>query len=161
MPELGLAGQNAIEPGDVIHAVNGTAVDAVDSLRSTLESVPDGAPIVLQIERAGMLSYVIPGAMPAAEQRLKKTSTTCAQRVMPSRIVDNCGAANPGSSRIQAALSSPLLIALLVLIPAVVQLERPVLLRVHANPFAFAVLVHIGDERIGRIVLLAAAHREV
>ena len=53
------------------------------------------------------------------------------------------------------------LIRFLVLIPAVVHLERPVHLGVHANPFAFAVLVHIGDKRIGRIVLLAAAHREV
>src|ERR1035438_4289881 len=53
------------------------------------------------------------------------------------------------------------LIRLLVLIPAVVHLERPVLLGIHANPFTIAVLVHVGDERIGRIVLLAAAHREV
>jgi hypothetical protein len=57
----------------VVHAVNGTAVDAVESLRSTLEGIPDGAPIVLQVERAGMLQYVVPGAMPAADQRLKKT----------------------------------------------------------------------------------------
>jgi hypothetical protein len=49
----GLAGENAIEPGDVVHAVNGTAVDAVEALRSVLEAVPGGAPIVLQIERAG------------------------------------------------------------------------------------------------------------
>jgi serine protease Do len=72
----GLAGQNAIVPGDVVHAVNGTSVDAVESLRSTLEAVPDGAPIVLQVERAGMLSYLTPGAMPGADQRLRKTSYT-------------------------------------------------------------------------------------
>ena len=70
---VGLRGQNAVEPGDVVHAVNGTAVDAVESLRSTLDAVPDGAPIVLQVERSGMLQYVVPGAMPAADQRLKKT----------------------------------------------------------------------------------------
>ena len=70
----GLAAHDAIEPGDIVHAVNGTPVDGVDSLRSALETVPDGTPIVLQIERAGMLSYVTPGAMPGAEQRLKKTS---------------------------------------------------------------------------------------
>src|ERR1035438_10044937 len=52
-------------------------------------------------------------------------------------------------------------VCLLVLVPAVVQLERPVLLRVHPDPPAFAVLVHIGDERVARIVLLAAAHRIV
>ena len=73
---VGLAAENAIEPGDVVHAVNGTPVDAVESLRSVLEGVPDGAPIVLQIERAGMLSFVTPGAMPGAEQRLKKTSSS-------------------------------------------------------------------------------------
>jgi serine protease Do len=72
---VGLDGQNVIEPGDVVHAVNGTAVDGVESLRSTLEAVPDGGPIVLQIERAGMLSYVAPGAMPGADQRLKRTSS--------------------------------------------------------------------------------------
>jgi S1-C subfamily serine protease len=73
---VGLAGQNAIEPADVVRAVNGTQVDTVDALRTTLENVPDGAPIVLQIERAGMLSYISPGATPGAEQRLKKTSST-------------------------------------------------------------------------------------
>jgi serine protease Do len=70
---VGLRGQNSVEPGDVVHAVNGTAVDTVESLRGTLESIPDGAPIVLQVERSGMLQYVVPGAMPAADQRLKKT----------------------------------------------------------------------------------------
>jgi membrane-associated protease RseP (regulator of RpoE activity) len=72
---LGLTGQSMIEPGDVVHTVNGTAVDTVEALRSALEAVPDGAPIVLQIERAGMLSFVIPGAMSSGEQRLKKTSS--------------------------------------------------------------------------------------
>jgi serine protease Do len=73
---LGLAGQNAMEPADVIHAVNGTPVDGVESLRRTLESISDGAPLVLQVERSGVLSYVIPGAMSPTEQRLKKTSTS-------------------------------------------------------------------------------------
>ena len=72
---VALAGQNAIEPGDVIHAMNGVAVDAVEALRNRLETVPDGAPIVLGIERAGMLSYVTPGAVPGSEQRLKNTSS--------------------------------------------------------------------------------------
>ena len=71
----GLAGQDAVEPGDVVHAVNGTSVDTVEALRGTLEAVPDGAPLVLQIERAGMLSYLTPGAMSAGERRLKKTSS--------------------------------------------------------------------------------------
>jgi hypothetical protein len=65
-----------MEPADVIHAVNGTPVDGVESLRRTLESIPDGATMVLQVERGGVLSYVIPGALSPAEQRLKKTSTS-------------------------------------------------------------------------------------
>jgi serine protease Do len=66
---LGLTGQNTIEPGDVVHAVNGSAVDTVESLRSALETVPDGAPVVLQIERAGMLVYLTPGTIVGSEQR--------------------------------------------------------------------------------------------
>ena len=80
---IGLTGQNAIEPADVVRAVNGTAVDTVEALRTTLENVPDGAPIVLQIERAGMLSYIISGATPGVEQRLKKTSSTTPVGVKP------------------------------------------------------------------------------
>ena len=59
-----------------MRAVNGTSVDTVEALRTTLEKVPEGDPIVLQIERAGMLSYIISGATPGTEQRLKKTSST-------------------------------------------------------------------------------------
>jgi len=69
----GLAEQNALEAADVIHAVNGRPVDSVESLRSTLEAIPEGAPLVLQIERGGLLSYIVPGAMSGDEQRLKKT----------------------------------------------------------------------------------------
>ena len=47
----GLTGQNAIEPADVVRAVNGTQVDTVE-LADHTGKVPEGAPIVLQIERA-------------------------------------------------------------------------------------------------------------
>jgi serine protease Do len=80
----GLPGQNALEVADVIHAVNGEPVDSVESLRNSLEAIPDGDPLVLQVERDGLLSYVIPGAMPGSEQRLKKTSSrTPARGVIP------------------------------------------------------------------------------
>jgi len=73
---LALTGMSAgAEPGDVIHAVNHTAVDSVEALRDALDSVAAGAPLVLQIERAGVLSYVTPGTLPAAAQ-LKRTSST-------------------------------------------------------------------------------------
>ena len=78
----GMAGQNALQPTDVIHAVNGKPVDSVESLRDSLAAIPDGAPLVLQIEREGMLSYIVPGAMPGDEQRLKKTASR-----MPARGV--------------------------------------------------------------------------
>lgn len=73
---VGLTGQNAIEPADVVRSVNGISVGTVEALRSTLASQPDDATIVLQIEREGMLSYVIPGSAPGGEQRPKKTSST-------------------------------------------------------------------------------------
>jgi serine protease Do len=78
----GMAEQNALQPTDVIHAVNGKPVDSVESLRDSLAAIPDGAPLVLQIEREGMLSYIVPGAMPGDEQRLKKTASR-----MPARGV--------------------------------------------------------------------------
>ncbi len=71
---MSVAGQNGAEPGDVIHAVNHAPVDSVEALRAALESVTAGAPLVLQIERAGVLSYVTPGALPAAAQP-KRTSS--------------------------------------------------------------------------------------
>lgn len=54
----GLGGQdNSLAAGDVIHAVNGTTVDSLDSLRSKLDTIKSGSPVVLQIEREGILMY--------------------------------------------------------------------------------------------------------
>ncbi len=47
------------EPGDVIHSVNGQPVEDVSALREKLRAVKPGAPIVLQIERDGALSYLV------------------------------------------------------------------------------------------------------
>jgi len=47
------------EPGDVIHSVNGEPVGDVASLREKLRAVKPGAPVVLQIERDGQLSYLV------------------------------------------------------------------------------------------------------
>ena len=71
----GLVGQNAIEPGDVVHEMNGSVVDGVESLRMALEAVPDGAPIVLQIERGGIRSYLTPGGMAASEHLPRKAGS--------------------------------------------------------------------------------------
>ena len=44
--------------GDIIHAVNQTEVASVTELRSALEKVKPGDPLVLQVEHRGKLSYV-------------------------------------------------------------------------------------------------------
>ena len=68
---MGLAGQDALEPCYVIHSVNGAAVDTVEALRGAVDAAADGSPVVLQIERAGMLSYLVPGSLSAGDQRLR------------------------------------------------------------------------------------------
>ena len=47
------------QPGDVIHAVNGTRIDNLVELKQRLRQVKPGQPIVLQIERSGVLSYLV------------------------------------------------------------------------------------------------------
>ncbi len=47
------------EPGDVIHAVNTTAVTDIAGLKQALRAVQPGDAIVLQIERDGGLSYLV------------------------------------------------------------------------------------------------------
>ena len=70
----GLSGQNPLQPGDIVHAVNGGAIDGVAKLRQKLDSISDGTPIVLQVERAGVLSYMAlagpgdPAAVPKASR---------------------------------------------------------------------------------------------
>jgi len=47
-----------LQTGDVIHQLNTTAIDSVATLRSTLNGLKTGDPVVLQIERDGGLMYV-------------------------------------------------------------------------------------------------------
>ncbi len=47
------------EAGDVIHSVNGQPVEDVAALREKLRTLKPGAPIVLQIERDGALTYLV------------------------------------------------------------------------------------------------------
>mgnify|MGYP003352175479 CR=1 FL=1 len=44
--------------GDVIHAVNGTAVHSVVGLQTVLDSLGPDEPVVLQVERGGVLRYL-------------------------------------------------------------------------------------------------------
>ncbi len=57
-PAAALLGEGP-EPGDVIHSVNGQPVNDVASLREKLRVVKPGAPIVLQVERDGAMSYLV------------------------------------------------------------------------------------------------------
>jgi S1-C subfamily serine protease len=43
----------------VIHSVNGQPVEDVASLREKLRAVKPGAPIILQIERDGAMTYLV------------------------------------------------------------------------------------------------------
>ena len=45
-------------PGDVIHALNGSPVGSLIGLRSNLEALGVGDPVVLQVERSGQLLFV-------------------------------------------------------------------------------------------------------
>jgi serine protease Do len=47
------------QPGDVIHAVNGAEVKNLTELKQNLRQVKPGQPVVLQIERNGLLSYLV------------------------------------------------------------------------------------------------------
>jgi S1-C subfamily serine protease len=44
--------------GDVIHTANGVSITTVDSLRSVLDHLGSGSPVVLQVEREGKLQFV-------------------------------------------------------------------------------------------------------
>jgi serine protease Do len=52
MPDTGL------QAGDVIHAVNTTSIDKMDSLRAAVDKLKTGDPVVLQVERSDGLMYV-------------------------------------------------------------------------------------------------------
>ena len=47
-----------LQPGDVIHAVNGQWIADLSALRQAVDSAKPGAPIVLQLERRGGLMYL-------------------------------------------------------------------------------------------------------
>lgn len=47
-----------LQPGDVIHALNGKIITTLDGLRAALKALPPGAPGVLQIERDGKYMYI-------------------------------------------------------------------------------------------------------
>ena len=50
-----------LHPGDIIHAVNQTAIQSTEQLRSVLAQIKPDDPLILQIERQGRLLYVDAG----------------------------------------------------------------------------------------------------
>jgi serine protease Do len=52
LPDTGL------QAGDIIHQLNNTSIDSMDTLRTTVGALKTGDPVVLQVEREGSLLYV-------------------------------------------------------------------------------------------------------
>jgi serine protease Do len=56
------AGGNAslfgLQPGDVLHSLNRTPLDTLDTLRKTLSGLKPGDPVVFSMERGGQLNYL-------------------------------------------------------------------------------------------------------
>jgi len=52
LPDTGL------QAGDIIHQLNTTSIDSMDTLRNAVKSLKTGDPVVMQIERDGGLLYV-------------------------------------------------------------------------------------------------------
>jgi S1-C subfamily serine protease len=48
----------SLSAGDVIHSVNGVSVSNLQELRTALDGLKPQSPVVLQIEREGLLTFV-------------------------------------------------------------------------------------------------------
>jgi serine protease Do len=51
--------QEELEPGDVIFGINGQSVGSIDALKGLLDGLPDGRPLVVQVQRQGVLRYLV------------------------------------------------------------------------------------------------------
>ncbi len=52
------AAEAGLQPGDVIHRINRTAVLSVETLTGALKGLQNEKEVVLQVERSGQLSFV-------------------------------------------------------------------------------------------------------
>jgi serine protease Do len=57
-PDALVSEQGRLQPGDVIHAVNGTLVSSVAELKAATQTLKPGSATVLQIERGGELMFL-------------------------------------------------------------------------------------------------------
>jgi serine protease Do len=56
--EVPFSQQGKVEAGDVIHALNGTAIENVEALKKAVAALKPGAAAVLQLERESVLMYL-------------------------------------------------------------------------------------------------------
>jgi len=54
----GNAAQFGLQPGDVLHSLNRTPLDSLETLRKLLAGLQSGDPVVFNIERHGQLQYI-------------------------------------------------------------------------------------------------------
>jgi len=48
----------SLTAGDIIHSINGAAVQSMAELRANLEQLPPNSPVVLQVERENRLMFL-------------------------------------------------------------------------------------------------------
>jgi serine protease Do len=51
--------QEDLEPGDVIFGINGQTASGIEALTSLLNNIPTDSPIVVQVQREGILRYLV------------------------------------------------------------------------------------------------------
>jgi serine protease Do len=54
----GNASQFGLQPGDVLHSLNRTPLDSLETLRKLLAGLKPGDPVAFNIERSGQLEYI-------------------------------------------------------------------------------------------------------
>ena len=51
--------QEELEPGDVIFGINGQPAGSIDGLKGLVNGLPEGSPLVVQVQRQGILRYLV------------------------------------------------------------------------------------------------------
>ena len=51
--------QEELEPGDVIFGINGRPAVSIDALKGLVNGLPEGSPLVVQVQRQGILRYLV------------------------------------------------------------------------------------------------------
>ena len=57
--QTSLVFQEELEPGDLIFGINGQTASSLDELTGLLNTVPNGSPLVVQVQRQGVLRYLV------------------------------------------------------------------------------------------------------